>query len=80
MVDAAALDDLQAVQYGDVDVHDGDIRLQGVDLGQGLHAVGSLAHHLTVVGGPVEETLEPLTDHDLVIHQQDAELFHGVTS
>ena len=77
VLDAAELDDLQAVQDGDVDVHDDEIRIQRVDAGEGLHAVGGLAHHLAVVGVPVEKALEALPDDDLVVHQQDAELLHG---
>ena len=58
-------------------VHDDEIRIQRVDAGEGLHAVGGLAHHLAVVGVPVEKALEALPDDDLVVHQQDAELLHG---
>ena len=80
MLHTAELDDLQAVHDGNIDIHDGDIRQKGVDLGQRLHAVGGLAHHLTVVGLPVEQPLEALPDHDLVVHQQYPQLFHGVSS
>lgn len=76
MLDAAELDHLEAVHNGDVDIHNDDIRLKGVDLGQGLHTVGGLAHHLTVVGGPVKQALEALADHDLVVYQQYAQRFH----
>ena len=80
MLHAAELDDLQAVHDGDIDIHDGDVRQKGVDLGQGLHAVGGLPHHLAVVGLPVEQPLEALPNHDLVVHQQYPQLFHGVSS
>ena len=76
MLDAAELDDLQAVQDGDVDVHDDEVRVQRVDAGESLHAVGGLARHLAVVSVPVEEALEALPDDDLVVYQQDAELSH----
>ena len=65
---------------GDVDVHDDDVRAQGVDLRQGLHAVAGLARHLAVVGLPVKEPLEALADHDFVVHQKHAQLPHVVSS
>ena len=80
MLDPAELDDLQAVHNGNVDVHDDDVRRQGIDFGQSLHAVGGLAHYLTAMGGPVEQALEALPDHDLVVYQQDAQLFHRGSS
>ena len=80
VLDAAELNDLQPVHNGDVDVHDGDIRIQGVDLRQGLHAVGGLAHHLAVVGLPVEEPLEALPDHDFIVYQKNTQFFHGASS
>ena len=80
MLDAAELDDLQPVHDGDVDVHDGDVRGQRVDLRQGLHAVGRFAHHLAAVGLPVEEALKALSDHDLIVYQKYAQLFHDASS
>lgn len=74
------LDDLQPVHNGNVDVHDDDVRRQGVDLGQGLPAVGGLAHHLAVVALPVKQALEALPDHDFVIHQKHTQLLHSASS
>ena len=76
MFDAAELDNLQAVHDGNIDIHDDDIRMQGIDLGQRLHAVPGFAHYFTAVGLPVKEPLEALTDHDLIIHQKHTQLFH----
>ena len=65
----AELDNLQAVHDGDVDIHNDDIRLQGIDFSKGLHAVGGLAHHLAIVGLPVKELLEALPDHNFIVNQ-----------
>ena len=78
--DPGQLDDLQPVHNGDVDVHDGNVRLQGIDLGQSLHAVRGLSHHLAVVAFPVKEPLKALPDHDLIIHQKHTQLFHFASS
>ena len=80
MLDPAELDDLQAVHDGDVDVHDDNIRPQGVNFPQGLHAVGGLAYHLAVVSTPVKELLKALPDHDLIVNQQYFQLFHTISS
>lgn len=60
MLYAAELDDLQAVHYGDVDVHYDDVGAQCVDFGQGFHPVRRLADDLAVVRRPVEQALEAL--------------------
>ena len=80
MLDAAELNDLQAVHNGDIDVHDGNVGTETVNLGQGFHTVGSLPHHLAVMGFPVKEPLEALPDHDLIVHQQYTQFFHFVSS
>ena len=80
VLDAAQLDDLQTVHDRDVDVHDDDVGPQRVDLRQRLHTVGGLAGHLAAVRLPVEQALEALADHDLIVHQQDAQFFHTSSS
>ena len=80
VLEPGQLDDLQAVHNGDVDVHDGDVRLERVNFRQGVHAVGGFSHHLAVVGFPVKQALEALPDHDFVIHQKHTQLLHSASS
>ena len=49
-------------------------------LNAGWIAVGRLAHHFAVVGLPVEEPLEALPDHDLIIHQKYTQIIHCSSS
>ena len=77
MLDAGKLDDLQPAQDRNVDVHNDDIRDQCVDLRQRLHAIGSLARNGAAMRIPVKQAFESLPDHDLIIHEQDLQVFHA---
>ena len=80
VLDPAELNHLQAVHNGNVDVHDGNIRVQVIHFGQSLHAVGGLSHHLTAVTLPVKKPLEAFPDHNFVIHKQNSQFFHCISS
>ena len=80
VLETGHLNDLQAVHNGDVDVHDGNVRLEAIDFRQSLHAVGGFAHYLTVMSLPVKEPLEALPDHDLIVHQKNPQLLHLISS
>ena len=53
---------------------------QRIDARQRLHTVGRLADDLAVVRRPVEQALEALAYHYLVVHEQDPQFLHRASS
>ena len=67
---ADATRDLEAVEHGESDVDERDVRLELVDEPQGLESV---RRHLHVVAGELEEHLEAAGGVRVVLDDQDAE-------
>ena len=67
---------LNAIDDGEVDIHDHDVWKKCASHDHGVLAIGAFADHRQIVVS-VEYATKPLTNHRMIVHEQDSDVAGG---